>query len=294
MSWPSDRSSLSCPTGSAGTRTPATRATPAGPPGGLGAWPHAGTRGALASGASFSAPCSTTSGRKAAGSCGAPHAFGASTFYGRAGFVARGDPEHVEGIGPHQTMWIEIGPEAQRDGDVSAGTYRATAGCDNVGFPNRPPGTTDVPRSIGVRPMPDAVIVATARTPIGRAIEELTRRLPSRRPGRSRSLRAVMAKVPQLERRRDRRRDHRVRSARRRSRATTSRRVAALLAGVLDVPGVTVNRYCSSSLQTIRMAAHAIQAGRGTAPSSAAGVETVSRFGQGASDVGSHNVAFAS
>ncbi len=68
-------------------------------------------------------------------------------------------------------------------------------------------------------------------------------------------------------------------------------RVAALLAG-LDVPGVTVNRYCSSSLQTIRMAAHAIQAGEGDV-FVAAGVETVSRFGQGASDVGPHNVAFA-
>ena len=52
-------------------------------------------------------------------------------------------------------------------------------------------------------------------------------------------------------------------------------RVAAILAG-LDVPGVTVNRYCSSSLQTIRMAAHAIQAGEGDV-FVAAGVETVSR-----------------
>ena len=40
-------------------------------------------------------------------------------------------------------------------------------------------------------------------------------------------------------------------------------RVAAVLAGLHDVPGVTVNRYCSSSLQTIRMAAHAIKAGEG-------------------------------
>jgi acetyl-CoA C-acetyltransferase len=68
-------------------------------------------------------------------------------------------------------------------------------------------------------------------------------------------------------------------------------RVAALLAGV-DVPGVTVNRYCSSSLQTIRMAAHAIKAGEGDV-FVAAGVETVSRFGHGASDVGPHNAAFA-
>ena len=40
-------------------------------------------------------------------------------------------------------------------------------------------------------------------------------------------------------------------------------RVVAILAGLDDVPGVTVNRYCSSSLQTIRMAAHAIKAGEG-------------------------------
>ena len=53
-------------------------------------------------------------------------------------------------------------------------------------------------------------------------------------------------------------------------------RVAAILAGI-DVPGVTVNRYCSSSLQTIRMAAHAIKAGEGDVFVSG-GVETVSRF----------------
>ena len=58
--------------------------------------------------------------------------------------------------------------------------------------------------------------------------------------------------------------------------ASTSARVAAIIAGV-DVPGVTVNRYCSSSLQTIRMAAHAIKAGEGDVFISG-GVETVSRF----------------
>ena len=59
-------------------------------------------------------------------------------------------------------------------------------------------------------------------------------------------------------------------------------RVAGLLAGI-DAPGVTVNRYCSSSLQTIRMAAHAIKAGEGDCFISA-GVEMVSRYGSGASD----------
>ena len=69
-------------------------------------------------------------------------------------------------------------------------------------------------------------------------------------------------------------------------------RVVAILAGMPDVPGVTVNRYCSSSLQTIRMAAHAIQAGEGDV-FIAAGVETVSRYMNGAADTGPHNPVFA-
>jgi acetyl-CoA C-acetyltransferase len=68
-------------------------------------------------------------------------------------------------------------------------------------------------------------------------------------------------------------------------------RVAGILAG-LDVPGVTVNRYCSSSLQTIRMASHAIRAGEGDM-FVAGGVEAVSRFQFGAADRGPHNDAFA-
>jgi acetyl-CoA C-acetyltransferase len=60
-------------------------------------------------------------------------------------------------------------------------------------------------------------------------------------------------------------------------------RVIALLADLPHVPGATVNRYCSSSLQTIRMAAHAIKAGEGDV-FVAAGVEAVSRFGSGMAD----------
>jgi acetyl-CoA C-acetyltransferase len=55
---------------------------------------------------------------------------------------------------------------------------------------------------------------------------------------------------------------------------------------------VTVNRYCSSSLQTIRMATHAIRAGEGDC-FVAGGVETVSRYGNGAADTGPHNAHFA-
>ena len=68
-------------------------------------------------------------------------------------------------------------------------------------------------------------------------------------------------------------------------------RVASLLAG-LNAPGVTVNRYCSSSLQTIRMAAHAIKASEGDC-FVAGGVETVSRYGNGAADSGPHNDRFS-
>jgi acetyl-CoA C-acetyltransferase len=60
-------------------------------------------------------------------------------------------------------------------------------------------------------------------------------------------------------------------------------RGVAVLSGLDNAAGVTVNRYCSSSLQTIRMAAHAIKAGEGDC-FVAAGVETVSRYASGASD----------
>jgi acetyl-CoA C-acetyltransferase len=71
-------------------------------------------------------------------------------------------------------------------------------------------------------------------------------------------------------------------------------RVVAVELGYDFLPGVTVNRYCSSSLQTTRMAFHAIKAGEGQAFISA-GVETVSRFPHGTSDgwPDSHNPLFA-
>jgi acetyl-CoA C-acetyltransferase len=60
-------------------------------------------------------------------------------------------------------------------------------------------------------------------------------------------------------------------------------RVVAVLAGLPGLPGVTVNRYCSSSLQTVRMAAHAIRAGEGEC-FIAAGTESCSRFDKGNAD----------
>ena len=137
--------------------------------------------------------------------------------------------------------------------------------------------------------MPDAVIVATGRTPIGRAMKGS---LVSCRPDdlSAHVIREVLAKVPQLDPAQVE--DVILGCGQPAGEAGYNvGRVAAILAG-LDVPGVTVNRYCSSSLQTIRMAAHAIRAGEGDV-FVAAGVETVSRFQFGASDTGPHNPAFA-
>ena len=60
-------------------------------------------------------------------------------------------------------------------------------------------------------------------------------------------------------------------------------RMVALRLGLDNVPGTTVHRYCASSLQTTRMAMHAIRAGEGDVFVSA-GVECVSRFVHGKSD----------
>ena len=71
-------------------------------------------------------------------------------------------------------------------------------------------------------------------------------------------------------------------------------RVVAVLLGHDHLPGTTVNRYCSSSLQTTRMAFHAIKAGEGDVYISA-GVECVSRLAKGSSDSwpDTHNQAFS-
>ena len=138
--------------------------------------------------------------------------------------------------------------------------------------------------------MPEAVIVATGRTPIGRAVKGS---LVECRPDDLSALviKTVLEKVPQL--RPSDVEDVLLGCGQPAGEAGYNiARVAAILAGLENVPGVTVNRYCSSSLQTIRMAAHAIRAGEGDV-FVAAGVETVSRYMNGASDVGPHNTAFA-
>src|SRR5664280_2066206 len=138
--------------------------------------------------------------------------------------------------------------------------------------------------------MPEAVIVATGRTPIGRANKGS---LVDCRPDDLAALvvREVLAKVPQLD-------PHSVEDLILGNGQPGGEagynlgRVVSLLAGLPDVPGVTVNRYCSSSLQTIRMAAHAIRAGEGDV-FVAAGVEAVSRYRFGPADTGPHNELFA-
>jgi acetyl-CoA C-acetyltransferase len=138
--------------------------------------------------------------------------------------------------------------------------------------------------------MPEAVIVATGRTPIGRANKGS---LVECRPDDLSALvlKAVLAKLPQLNPADVE--DVMLGCGQPAGEAGYNiARVAAILAGMDNVPGVTVNRYCSSSLQTIRMAAHAIRAGEGDI-FIAAGVETVSRYMHGASDTGPHNTEFA-
>ena len=127
----------------------------------------------------------------------------------------------------------------------------------------------------------DAVIVATARSPIGRAFKGSLRDV---RPDdlAATIVQAALDKIPQLD-------------------PTeiedlylgcglpggeqgfNMARVVATLMGLDGLPGATLTRYCASSLQTTRMAMHAIRAGEGDVFISA-GVETVSRYARGNSD----------
>ncbi len=129
--------------------------------------------------------------------------------------------------------------------------------------------------------MPEAVIVAVARSPIGRAFKGSLKEL---RPDdlTATVVRAALDQVPQLD-------------------PTdiddlllgcglpggeqgyNMGRVVSVLLGMDHLPAATITRYCSSSLQTTRMAMHAIRAGEGDVFISA-GVEMVSRFVKGNSD----------
>ncbi|MDQ3294247.1 MAG: acetyl-CoA C-acetyltransferase [Actinomycetota bacterium] len=137
--------------------------------------------------------------------------------------------------------------------------------------------------------MTEAVIVATGRTPIGRAFKgSLTECRPDDLAALA--VKEVVAKVPGLD---PAEIEDVIMGCGQPGGESgfNIARVAAILAGLPGVPGVTVNRYCSSSLQAIRMAAHAIKAGEGDV-FVAAGVETSSRFQFGMADDGPKNPKF--
>jgi acetyl-CoA C-acetyltransferase len=129
--------------------------------------------------------------------------------------------------------------------------------------------------------MSDAVIVAAARTPIGRAYKGTLRDL---RPDdlAVRAVSAALAQVPSLD---PRDIDDLLLGCGSPGgeQGFNLGRVVAVLLGLDGVPGTTVTRYCASSLQTTRMAMHAIRAGEGHVFVSA-GVECVSRARRGTSD----------
>ena len=129
--------------------------------------------------------------------------------------------------------------------------------------------------------MPEAVIVAAARTPIGRAFKGSLKEL---RPDdlAVTAVRAALDKVPALD---PREIDDLMLGCGLPGGASgfNMGRVVAILLGYDHLPGTTITRYCSSSLQTTRMALHAIRSGEGDVFISA-GVESVSSFALGNSD----------
>ncbi|MGW1587143.1 acetyl-CoA C-acetyltransferase [Streptomyces sp. NPDC002386] len=140
--------------------------------------------------------------------------------------------------------------------------------------------------------MPEAVIVSTARSPIGRAFKGSLKDL---RPDdlTATIIQAALAKVPELD---PRDIDDLMLGCGLPGgeQGNNLGRIVAVQMGMDHLPGCTVTRYCSSSLQTSRMALHAIKAGEGDVFISA-GVEMVSRFTKGNSDSlpDTHNPFFA-
>jgi acetyl-CoA C-acetyltransferase len=129
--------------------------------------------------------------------------------------------------------------------------------------------------------MPEAVIVAAARSPIGRARKGSLKDI---RPDdlALQLVRAALDQVPALD---PTEIDDLILGCGLPGgeQGNNLGRVVAVLLGLDTVPGTTITRYCSSSVQTTRMAFHAIKAGEGDVFVSA-GVETVSRFEKGNSD----------
>ncbi|MEU7009242.1 acetyl-CoA C-acetyltransferase [Streptomyces sp. NPDC046332] len=140
--------------------------------------------------------------------------------------------------------------------------------------------------------MPEAVIVSTARSPIGRAFKGSLKDL---RPDdlTATIIQAALAKVPELD---PRDIDDLMLGCGLPGgeQGNNLGRIVAVQMGMDHLPGCTITRYCSSSLQTSRMALHAIKAGEGDVFISA-GVEMVSSFAKGNSDSlpDTHNPLFA-
>jgi len=129
--------------------------------------------------------------------------------------------------------------------------------------------------------MPEAVIVSAARSPIGRANKGS---LVDLRPDdlTATIVQAALDKIPALDPTTID--DHYLGCGLPGGESGNNLgRVVNVLLGLDSVPGATITRYCSSSVQTSRMAFHAIKAGEGDVFISA-GVETVSRFAKGTSD----------
>ncbi|MDR6637525.1 acetyl-CoA C-acetyltransferase [Paenarthrobacter nitroguajacolicus] len=146
--------------------------------------------------------------------------------------------------------------------------------------------------------MVEAVIVSTARSPIGRAFKGS---LKDERPDdlATAMVQASLAKLPDFDPGADDGRgldDILLGCAEPSGEAGSNMaRVVAVLAGLDRVPAATINRFCASSLQTLRMAFHAIKSGEAHAIVSA-GVESVSRYqnwaGAGETDTANHNPLF--
>ncbi|BCW62271.1 acetyl-CoA C-acetyltransferase [Arthrobacter sp. StoSoilB22] len=146
--------------------------------------------------------------------------------------------------------------------------------------------------------MTEAVIVATARSPIGRAFKGS---LKDERPDdlAAAMVQAALAKVPGFDPAAEDGQgldDILLGCAEPSGEAGSNMaRVVAVLAGLDRVPAATINRFCASSLQTLRMGFHAIKSGEAHAIVSA-GVESVSRYqnwaGAGETDSSNHNPLF--
>ena len=127
----------------------------------------------------------------------------------------------------------------------------------------------------------DAVVVAAVRTPIGRAGKGSLAQMRADDLAAV-AVRAALATVPQLAPQEIE--DLMLGCAQPAAeQGFNMARIVAVLSGLRELPGVTVNRYCSSSLQAIRMAAHAIRAGEGDC-FIAAGAESCSHFDKGNAD----------